>query len=371
MALLTLRFAGRIDLADDVYSGRHRRGARAGQRTERSRRPRSGARPSRGSRVARRMPRLTRARRLGLADVAKMPEAVIVAELAFALADLDRLDEAVAELDRLGPPESDLCIVNPLLDARSQILALGGPPRRGPDRGAAAGGERGPLERDEPGALPVALDRRAAGGTRRRRRTGRASRRGGARAGARVRGAGADRAGAASGGAADAQSERDGGRGRGAGAVRVAYGELVRALIDQGAMLRVAGHRREAREPLTRALGLAQETGLVACERQAREELLAAGARPRRAALTSGADALTPGERRVAELAARGQHESRDSAGAVRDRQGRAVPPDECVPEAGRQRAGRDRRGARAVLSWPLRVPRGVSVAGPAGCDCG
>jgi DNA-binding CsgD family transcriptional regulator len=71
--------------------------------------------------------------------------------------------------------------------------------------------------------------------------------------------------------------------------------ELALALADQGACLRRAGQRTQAREPLRRALDLAERTGAAGL----------AGARPRRAALT-GPDALTAGERRVAALAADG-----------------------------------------------------------------
>jgi DNA-binding CsgD family transcriptional regulator len=81
--------------------------------------------------------------------------------------------------------------------------------------------------------------------------------------------------------------------------------ELALALADLGAHLRRAGRRRDAREPLRRALDLAQRTGAAALAEQARRELLATGARPRRTALT-GPDALTSTERQVADLAASG-----------------------------------------------------------------
>jgi DNA-binding NarL/FixJ family response regulator len=50
---------------------------------------------------------------------------------------------------------------------------------------------------------------------------------------------------------------------------------------------------------------MAHRFGAVAIAAEARAELIAAGARPRRPA-TSGVDALTPGERRVAGMAASG-----------------------------------------------------------------
>jgi DNA-binding NarL/FixJ family response regulator len=81
--------------------------------------------------------------------------------------------------------------------------------------------------------------------------------------------------------------------------------ELALALADHGASLRRSGRRTQAREPLLRALDLAERTGAAGLAAEVRRELLAAGARPRRTALT-GPDALTAGERRVAALAADG-----------------------------------------------------------------
>ena len=81
--------------------------------------------------------------------------------------------------------------------------------------------------------------------------------------------------------------------------------ELALALADHGASLRRSGQRTQARPPLLRALDLAERTGAAGLAAEVKRELLAAGARPRRAALT-GPDALTAGERRVAALAADG-----------------------------------------------------------------
>jgi DNA-binding NarL/FixJ family response regulator len=81
--------------------------------------------------------------------------------------------------------------------------------------------------------------------------------------------------------------------------------ELALALADLGAHLRRSGRRADARAPLRRALDLAQRTGAAPLAERAKRELLAAGARPRRTALT-GPDALTSAERRVASLAADG-----------------------------------------------------------------
>jgi len=69
--------------------------------------------------------------------------------------------------------------------------------------------------------------------------------------------------------------------------------------------LRRAGRRTDAREPLRRGLDLAAACAASALAARASEELLAAGARPRRERL-SGPDALTASERRVAQMAAEG-----------------------------------------------------------------
>jgi len=81
--------------------------------------------------------------------------------------------------------------------------------------------------------------------------------------------------------------------------------ELARALTDYGAALRRAGQRGAARAQLERALDLAHHLGARRIANQARGELVAAGAKPRRDAVT-GRDALTAAELRVARLAADG-----------------------------------------------------------------
>jgi DNA-binding NarL/FixJ family response regulator len=65
------------------------------------------------------------------------------------------------------------------------------------------------------------------------------------------------------------------------------------------------GRRSEARETLRHALKLADRHGAGELAELIRAELIQAGARPRRTAV-AGPEALTPFERRVAELAARG-----------------------------------------------------------------
>lgn len=78
-----------------------------------------------------------------------------------------------------------------------------------------------------------------------------------------------------------------------------------RAMLELGAAERSAGERERAQETLRTALELADEIGAPRLVADAREELRALGRRPRRAART-GVDALTPSERRVADLAAQG-----------------------------------------------------------------
>jgi DNA-binding CsgD family transcriptional regulator len=77
--------------------------------------------------------------------------------------------------------------------------------------------------------------------------------------------------------------------------------EHARALVALGGAL----PDRDAREPLRAALALAGRCGATMLAAQARDLLVAAGARPRRAALT-GAAALTAAQERVARLAAGG-----------------------------------------------------------------
>ncbi len=82
--------------------------------------------------------------------------------------------------------------------------------------------------------------------------------------------------------------------------------ERARSLAEFGAALRRDGQRAAARDPLGRALDLAVRCGARPLADRAREELRAAGARPRRPWRT-GVDALTPSELRVARLAAEGR----------------------------------------------------------------
>jgi DNA-binding CsgD family transcriptional regulator len=78
--------------------------------------------------------------------------------------------------------------------------------------------------------------------------------------------------------------------------------ELAHALVDQGAMLRRGRRRADARAPLREGMEIAHRCGATALVAQARDELRAAGARPR-GVMRSGVEALTPSEHRVATLA--------------------------------------------------------------------
>jgi DNA-binding CsgD family transcriptional regulator len=82
--------------------------------------------------------------------------------------------------------------------------------------------------------------------------------------------------------------------------------ELAQSLVELGAAERRANQRSAARELLDEGMSLAHRCGARSLEERALQELLASGARPRRAP-ASGRDALTPSELRVAEIAATGQ----------------------------------------------------------------
>ncbi|HEV2770881.1 MAG TPA: helix-turn-helix transcriptional regulator, partial [Solirubrobacteraceae bacterium] len=88
--------------------------------------------------------------------------------------------------------------------------------------------------------------------------------------------------------------------------------ELARALVELGAARRRGRGRSAARDPLERGMELAHRCGAAGLVERAHTELRATGARPRRLVRT-GADALTPSERRVVELAVAG-HTNREIA---------------------------------------------------------
>jgi DNA-binding CsgD family transcriptional regulator len=81
--------------------------------------------------------------------------------------------------------------------------------------------------------------------------------------------------------------------------------ELARCLTELGARRRAAGERRAARTILRDAHDAAHACRATALCERARAELLLAGGRPR-PATGAGVGALTPAERRVADIAAGG-----------------------------------------------------------------
>src|SRR5262245_5738997 len=81
--------------------------------------------------------------------------------------------------------------------------------------------------------------------------------------------------------------------------------EHAKARTELGAALRRANRRSQAREHLSRGLELATICGATPLAARAGTRLLATGARPRRVSL-GGLESLTPSERRVAEMAAKG-----------------------------------------------------------------
>ena len=82
--------------------------------------------------------------------------------------------------------------------------------------------------------------------------------------------------------------------------------ELARAQVSLGAALRRHGSLNDARTTLAQAMDLAHRCGATSLAERAREELKAAGSRPR-AYVVGGVESLTPAERRVAELASEGR----------------------------------------------------------------
>jgi DNA-binding CsgD family transcriptional regulator len=81
--------------------------------------------------------------------------------------------------------------------------------------------------------------------------------------------------------------------------------ERMLVLVELGAALRRAGRRSAAREPLGEALDLATRCGATIVAARAHDELVAAGARPRRDPIESRSN-LTASELRVARMAAEG-----------------------------------------------------------------
>ena len=77
---------------------------------------------------------------------------------------------------------------------------------------------------------------------------------------------------------------------------------MLKTQVELGAALRRANQRAAARELLRECLDRAERSGAGLLAAQARQELLATGARPRRVVL-SGAESLTASERRIATMA--------------------------------------------------------------------
>jgi DNA-binding CsgD family transcriptional regulator len=91
-----------------------------------------------------------------------------------------------------------------------------------------------------------------------------------------------------------------------AGLLEPARLEHARVLVDLGAALRRARRPREAREPLRLALDLAVRCDAAPLAERATHELEASGARRVDRTMLRGVEALTPSERRIAEMAASG-----------------------------------------------------------------
>lgn len=100
--------------------------------------------------------------------------------------------------------------------------------------------------------------------------------------------------------AARERRARRGGRGRSPARL-----EHARALLHLSQGLRVRGERERARETVSHALDIAHSCDAQALAADARAELVASGARPRRDA-RSGLGALTPAELRTARMAVGG-----------------------------------------------------------------
>lgn len=82
--------------------------------------------------------------------------------------------------------------------------------------------------------------------------------------------------------------------------------EQARSRLALGQLMKKCGDLDSARDELRRAFSIAHQCGATMLERDARQALVAAGGRPRRPAM-DGVEALTPSERRIAELAAAGE----------------------------------------------------------------
>ena len=119
-----------------------------------------------------------------------------------------------------------------------------------------------------------------------------------------------------------------------------------KSLAELGAALRRAGQRTASRELLAEALDLAARCGARPLA-GAGPRGAQGGRRPTRREWRRGVEALTPSELRVARLAADGQHQPGDRAGALRDAEDRRRAPRPCLRQARDRRPWRARAGAR------------------------
>jgi DNA-binding CsgD family transcriptional regulator len=83
--------------------------------------------------------------------------------------------------------------------------------------------------------------------------------------------------------------------------------EHARALVDFGVALRRSGRASDARTPLREGVDLAQRCGAAPLMARAQDELAASGVRRQQRTMLRGVEALTPSERRIAQLAATGR----------------------------------------------------------------
>ena len=161
--------------------------------------------------------------------------------------------------------------------------------------------------------------------------------------------------------------------------------ERARSLAELGAALRRDGQRIAAREPLARALELAAGCAAGPLAARARDELRAAGARPRRPWRT-GVDALTPSELRVARLACDGRS-NREIAGelyvtlkaieghlarayAKLGIEGRGQLADALAPsKAGPATAATEKTGVPTLQRTTRRLRDGIATTSPAEGD--
>ena len=193
------------------------------------------------------------------------------------------------------------------LATRGRLHFLRGDPEASLAELLESGRRHGVARGAQPSGAAVALARRDRCGRGGRRPEGHDPRRGGGLAGAHVRRPAAARRGPPRHRPGGPPGERLERLREAAGCLERSPGALdrARALIDLGTELRRVGKRREARDSLRAGMDLAQRCEASMLEARASEELTAAGARPRRQRL-SGSEALTPRERQVAQLAARG-----------------------------------------------------------------